>query len=305
MEEIGKKLRNTRERLGLTLEEVERSTRIRSHHLEAMEAGELDSLPSSVQARGFLRNYTEFLGLDAEEILNQYADKLQARRVRQPRALHGSPTTQPTVQVQSSRRRWLSPDLLVAAVVAVGVMAILVWGIGRVVTLLQVRAEEAQESSAFLIPTFTPSPAATEVIQPADVSAPDSELPVPAATGLVTPTATLAIQVVGGSASELQVRILVEQRAWVRVVVDGEEVYRDQAQPGEVVEFRGQEVIELFTGNGAGVHVIFNGEDLGRLGGFGEVIIRLWTLEGMFTPTPSLSPTALPSTVTPSPTEES
>ena len=64
MDDVGGRLREAREKLGLTLEEVERTTRIRVHHLEAIERGELDSLPSPVQARGFLRNYAEFLGLE-------------------------------------------------------------------------------------------------------------------------------------------------------------------------------------------------------------------------------------------------
>ena len=55
MKEIGRTLREARERLGLTLEEVERNTHIRARHLAAIEKGELETLPSSVQARGFLR----------------------------------------------------------------------------------------------------------------------------------------------------------------------------------------------------------------------------------------------------------
>ena len=77
MDDIGRTLQEARERLGLTLEEAERVTRIRVHHLEAIERGDLDALPSPVQARGFLNNYADFLGLDAEAILLQYADTLQ------------------------------------------------------------------------------------------------------------------------------------------------------------------------------------------------------------------------------------
>ena len=69
MDEIGRTLLEAREKLGLTLEEVERATRIRTHHLEALEKGMIDALPSPVQARGFLNNYAEFLGLDANPIL--------------------------------------------------------------------------------------------------------------------------------------------------------------------------------------------------------------------------------------------
>ena len=66
MATIGETLREAREQLGLTLEEAEHATRIRTHHLQALENEAWDSLPSPVQARGFLHNYADFLGLDAE-----------------------------------------------------------------------------------------------------------------------------------------------------------------------------------------------------------------------------------------------
>ena len=89
MEQLGAKLRETRQRLGLTLDEVERATRIRTHHLEAIERGDLDALPSAVQARGFLRNYADFLGLDPGDILLEYAEEIQSRGRQRRRAEQG------------------------------------------------------------------------------------------------------------------------------------------------------------------------------------------------------------------------
>jgi cytoskeleton protein RodZ len=74
MEEIGKTLRETRERLGLTLEEIERTTRIRKARLEALERGELDSMPSQAQARGFLRNPGHYLQTIAASLEPARAD---------------------------------------------------------------------------------------------------------------------------------------------------------------------------------------------------------------------------------------
>jgi hypothetical protein len=83
-----------------------------------------------------------------------------------------------------------------------------------------------------------------------------------------------------------------EQRLWLRAVVDGAETFTGQMAPGEMREFVGNTVVELWTGNGRGTRVVFNGEDQGVLGSLGEVVIRQWTLEGAVTPTPS--PTATP-----------
>jgi cytoskeleton protein RodZ len=69
--DIGQKLRQARQAKALSLEQASRATRIRAHYLQAIEGGDLEALPSSAQARGFLRLYASFLGLDAEEMLRE------------------------------------------------------------------------------------------------------------------------------------------------------------------------------------------------------------------------------------------
>jgi cytoskeleton protein RodZ len=75
---IGQRLKIEREEQRLTLEKVFEATRIRVPYLQALEADDLSVLPSPVQARGYLRNYAEFLGLDFESILEEmHATSLQ------------------------------------------------------------------------------------------------------------------------------------------------------------------------------------------------------------------------------------
>ncbi|MGE0229429.1 MAG: helix-turn-helix domain-containing protein [Dehalococcoidia bacterium] len=64
---LGDWLRETRLRKGLTFAEVERTTRINRHYLEALEAEHYDVIPAPVYARGFTRSYARMLGLDPEE----------------------------------------------------------------------------------------------------------------------------------------------------------------------------------------------------------------------------------------------
>ena len=68
---IGQRLKTEREGQRLTLEKVFEATRIRVQYLQALEADDVSMLPSPVQARGYLRNYAEFLGLDFESILEE------------------------------------------------------------------------------------------------------------------------------------------------------------------------------------------------------------------------------------------
>ncbi len=273
MEEIARTLKEARHRLGLTLEEAERSTRIRAHYLEALEQGEIQSIPSQVQARGFLKNYSEYLGLDSGPILQHYSEVIHSQRTLPlRRSRQDEQATRPSVRV---RRRRISADLVIAAVITLTVLAVLIWGFGLVASSLR---SQAQAVSPFLIPTFTPT---------VEGATPISELAILPAAQTPTPP-TIEIPVVLTDALDL--RLLVERRAWLSVEVDGEVVERRRVAPGELLEYQGEELIKVTTGNGGGVRVFFRGEDQGLLGELNQVVIRLWIREGAITPTPSATP---------------
>jgi hypothetical protein len=60
---VGQQLRQRRERRSLTLEQVSQATHLGVHYLQAIEAGNFDAIPSTAQARGFVRAYADFLSL--------------------------------------------------------------------------------------------------------------------------------------------------------------------------------------------------------------------------------------------------
>jgi cytoskeleton protein RodZ len=68
----GQKLRKNRTDRGVTLDEVARITRISKAYLLALEEDAYEKLPSEAYARGFLRIYSNFLGLPGDEILSHY-----------------------------------------------------------------------------------------------------------------------------------------------------------------------------------------------------------------------------------------
>ncbi len=69
---ISERLRAAREARGVDLFRVERDTKIRIKYLAAMEQGEFSELPADVYARGFLRNYASYLGLDPDEAESEW-----------------------------------------------------------------------------------------------------------------------------------------------------------------------------------------------------------------------------------------
>ena len=58
--------------MGVTMQQAAEDTRIREKFLRAIESGDYQSLPGSVYTKGFLRNYAQYLNLDAEEMLAFY-----------------------------------------------------------------------------------------------------------------------------------------------------------------------------------------------------------------------------------------
>jgi len=97
---------------------------------------------------------------------------------------------------------------------------------------------------------------------------------------------------------KVQVQLIILQRTWVRVTVDNILAFEGRLLPGSVKLFGGELSIEVLTGNAAGVEVIFNQRDLGAMGLYGEVIDRVYTAQGIATPTPTITTTPTPS-VTP------
>jgi cytoskeleton protein RodZ len=73
--ELGAYLKQERENKGLSLEDIQQKTKIGISSLEAIEAGRVNELPHPVYAKGFIKNYAQCLGLDAEEWAGTFAQK--------------------------------------------------------------------------------------------------------------------------------------------------------------------------------------------------------------------------------------
>ncbi len=308
--EVGKRLASQREVLGLSIDDVERHTRIRGHYLRALEAGDLSGLPSPVQGRGMLSNYAAFLGLDPDALLLQFADGLQAGlAVRRAAERRQAPSPRPASKRAMGLRRFFSGDLLVGTVLVVALVAFTAWATLRiseltreqepVPTSISIAEVLASSPTAALAENTTPAPDLTltpgagEPVNPAEtgtLQAPD--------TGVITATLEAPTPVIG--ASPLQIYVVTRQRAWMRVTVDDEIVFEGRTTPGGAYTFAGDRRIELVSGDAAALQIFFNQQDIGPLGLPGRVVERIFTLEGVQTPTLAVSLTPTP-TITPTP----
>jgi len=74
METLGQKLRAAREKKRLTLSKAAAATRIKIQNLEMMEADDFSKMPAPTYAKGFIRIYANFLGLDPAPLVQEYVD---------------------------------------------------------------------------------------------------------------------------------------------------------------------------------------------------------------------------------------
>lgn len=107
MGQLGTMLTRAREARGLTIDDAERDTRISKRYLAALEAEEFEVIPAPVYARGFLRSYSQYLGLNPNDALSLFPrDDDGAGQQQQP----ARPSNQtPVSPVSASRPAWKRP----------------------------------------------------------------------------------------------------------------------------------------------------------------------------------------------------
>lgn len=289
--EIGKELRARREMLSLHLEEVERNTRVKTHYLEALEQGDMERLPSAVQTRGMLSNYASFLDLDVDAILLRFADALQARHREKNPQRPGRKAGQPIFASLPALGNFIAGDLIFGIGMAVLLVGFVIWGINRVLVLQSLQAVEPTAPSISDVLISTPDPSqftATPTLLPVEAFAAEE-----ATATIIIPTLNANVRV--------QVNLVAVERTYLRVIADGKIVFEGRVIAGNAYLFEAEEQIEVLTGSGGAIRLVYNGRDMGLMGGFGQIAHNIYRANEIITPTPL--PTPSPTvTAPPSPT---
>lgn len=273
MGELGDLLRKAREDKGLSLSQVEEATRIRRAYLQALEEEAFDRLPAAVYVKGFLKNYSLFLGLDAQHTAELYLP-LQAQTTPEPvPAMMDEPLGRARLELRSLRP--IALVLVALALVATGWWAYARWG-----DQLSLKWPFSRPSPS---PTAVPTPTATILLTlPTATYVPPSPTPTPLPTATPAPTATPTVI----AALEMRIEV-VGERAWVLVQADDQRVFAGILEPGSTNNWTARERILLRCGNAGAVMVTLNGQELGVLGTIGQVIEQEWTAPGVPTLTPA------------------
>lgn len=112
MNDFGAKLRKAREGRGISLRQIAAVTKISVTALEAIERNDVSRLPGGVFSRAFVRSYATEVGLDPDEVLNEFLDRFHTEPI--PMAAHRSI---PEDEIGFERRKRRAALVFVAAVV--------------------------------------------------------------------------------------------------------------------------------------------------------------------------------------------
>jgi cytoskeleton protein RodZ len=144
---FGEWLKRQRELREISLREVSDTTKINLRYLVALEENRFSTLPAPVFARGFLREYARYVGLDPDEVINYYDTAQQEQEPEspagpRPRRLHSS-------------TQWLYGLVLTTAV-------LVLFGVVAAISFWAERRPARVEPPPIAPPVFEPAPPAPE-----------------------------------------------------------------------------------------------------------------------------------------------
>ena len=264
--DFGGKLREARERRGVSLRQIANATKIAVSVLEALERNDISRLPGGIFVRAFVRSYAIEVGLDPETTIQEFIAQFPNDSVTV-----GHPTSHQVEDhqaVESDRRMagtflWL---ILVSVPVAGAVLYFAT--AGR-------RDAPAEPPSAEVT---TPAPDSRPAVDPPPPSSASAPEPAPVSAPPVTPLPVTPAPVTATAVDALTVSMTAKGPCWVSATVDGQRMIERLMQPGERSTFAVKREIVLTAGDGGALAVTLNGAAAKPLGKPGEVVTARYNL---------------------------
>jgi cytoskeletal protein RodZ len=253
---IGAVLRQARENRGLSLHDVQESTKITVQNLSALEENRFDSFPNRVYARAFLRDYANFLNLDSSLLLARYEEEWQ----REPE------TEQQSRQKGASLVRRLGYSLL--GLVVVGGLAAgsyyswQIYGRRNPPPISRINTSKERADDVAQLPKTRVTSDRVEKAKPKP-----AEQPKPQAK----PTTPQPPE-------KLVLEVTTLRPVWVELKADGVTVAYATLPPGTRV-FEAKKKIYIKVGQADGVRLKMNGQSLPPLGNRAVKAERVFALE--------------------------
>lgn len=272
---FGELLQQARAYKGVSLRDAERTTRIPRRHLSALENEEFHLLPPLIYARGIVRNYAQYLGLDPVETLSRFEQSHGQRS--------GGFQVVPAVKTVDVPSHW-APNFAIIAFMVVISAVIFAWMYSAYFAppdgtdpteqaattptegqqeVAEIDDEESDlaEGGGETLPFDEGDEEGDEDASGTAEGEPDEST----AEGDAATESEEAEDPTPDGPQQHTFMLTATERVWVQATVDGEVVFDDVLQPGAQVSFEGQEMF-LDSGNAPFVNVAVDGEDRGVLG---------------------------------------
>jgi cytoskeletal protein RodZ len=267
MADFGARLRQARERKGLTLGQIAKVTKIAPATLDALERNDVSRLPGGIFTRSFVRSYASKVGLDPDrtlrEFLDQFEDTVEAPgAVAHPGAVpsraHDRIAADDEVEFESRQKMASVVLKLVLISLPIAIAAI----------YLNSRAPQPPEPEEDVIATERTtsggdSPAGAPDLH--DAVAPAS-IPGTSSTAGSTPPRPSADERAATLADGIVIDIAPTGECWVQLTVDGRMAVSRVLVPGDRERHRFIERAVLQVGDAAACTTFLNGRPTRPLG---------------------------------------
>jgi cytoskeletal protein RodZ len=239
MDDFGGKLRQARERRGISLRQIAASTKISAAALDARARNDISKLPGGIFSRAFVRSYAIEVGLDPEETVREFLERFNQEPAPAAEAAPGDiPEEERAFQ---ERQRKAARIAIAAAVGIVVLMAALVF------------AYRARILSRASSQPPAPDPAAT--------TAPEPSVPPPPQTPAVA----------AAPADQFRLELAPTSDCWVSVTVDGRKIFARVMPVGEKQSFTVTKDATVEIGDAGAFAYSVNGKPGKPLGDKGQV----------------------------------
>jgi cytoskeleton protein RodZ len=258
--DFGGRLREARERRGMSLRQIANATKISVAVLEALERNDVSRLPGGIFGRAFVRSYAVEVGLDPERTIQEFITAFPHDVI-----VAGHPLVlQAEIQLLAPRRG-AAPALFLAAAVAVAAGLTVYFGAFR--TLASYAAPLTQRLAAMRAPDLPAIPGPSAARSEPEDSAPNGDAERPPADA--APARTIAAT---AADDRLTVRLSVSRPCWISAMVDGRKAIERLLQTGEDQTIDVRREIVLTAADAGAVALTLNGAIAKPLGSAGEVV---------------------------------
>lgn len=270
--DFGGKLRDARERRGISLRQIANATKISVAALEALERNDISKLPGGIFSRAFVRSYALEAGLDPDQTIQEFIAQFPHDTVTA-----GHPKAEQVEENETidSDRRMATTFLRLAALSVPIAAVVLYFGtVGRPVSSAPIESTPpaaaapasapAVERGAAAVAGATPLAEPTKATERAAAPAP----PLPAPAAGVAPAVSAAN---AASPDVLTVTIVAKRPCWVWATADGQKSIDRLLQAGERHTIEVRRELRITAGDGSAIALTLNGADARPLGKSGQV----------------------------------